>query len=121
MSLGIVACDLIGDFYPQGRVLPDPPAPVKVTNRLCANSLPTSISCGPRPIKLVNCRGRYCVATLLAEVVTQIGMTQLHHPLRTGQHHAARGCPDRSATRRLAVASMNRMASVVPDSTVWPP
>ncbi len=72
------------------RVLPAPPAPVKVTSRFSASSSRTWVSCASRPTKLVSCTGRCCETTLLrlrsgGKSLTQIGMAQLHHPLRAGQ------------------------------------
>jgi len=40
------------------RVLPAPPAPVNVTNRLSANNDRTSSICAPRPTKLVSWTGK---------------------------------------------------------------
>ena len=72
------------------RVLPTPPAPVNVTSRFSASSSRTWVSCASRPTKLVSCTGRRCGDNGFGyaqrrELVDQVGMAQLHHPLRAGQ------------------------------------
>ena len=43
----------------ESRVLPTPPAPVRVTSRCACTSSPTSFTSTSRPTKLVTCTGRF--------------------------------------------------------------